>query len=66
MVSVTLATIISCSQAYKIINRLTSVVGLNEVQKKEIIQEIREMIPSCPITIKKDEPIKKQSNRSDD
>lgn len=62
MVSVTLATIISCKQAYQIINRLTSVVGLNDVQKKEIIYEIREMIPSCPITIRKDEPVKKQSN----
>lgn len=59
MVFMTLATVISCSQAYQIINRVTSIVGLNEVQKKEIIYEIKKMIPSCPVTIKKDEPIKK-------
>lgn len=59
MVSVTLATIISCSQAYKIINRITSVGGLSDLQKNEIIYEIKKIIPSCPVTVKKDEPIKK-------
>ena len=54
-----LTTVISCSGAISILNRLTSVVGLTSQQKKEIASEIRQLIPTCPITIKKDEPAKK-------
>lgn len=59
MESIFLTTIISCSQAMGALNRLTSVVGLTEQQKNEIIVELRKIIPSCPITIKKDEHRKK-------
>ncbi len=46
--------IITCSQAMSIIHRITNIVGLTEVQKTEIVQEIRKVIPFCPVTILKD------------
>ncbi len=49
-----LSTIISCSQAFSLINRITSVVGLTPQQKIEIIKEVRKVVPSCPVTIQKD------------
>jgi hypothetical protein len=45
---------ISCSQAWNLLQRITQVVGLTELQKTEIISEIRKTIPFCPVTIKKD------------
>lgn len=62
MIPLVFSTIITCSDAVQIINRLTSVVGLTPKQKIEIIAEVRRVILSCPVTIKKDEPPKKQSN----
>lgn len=53
MIPLFLTTIISCAQAIGIIHKLTSVVGLTEVQKKEIIIEIKKIIPSCPVKIEK-------------
>ena len=47
-------TIISCSQALMIFNRLDNVIGLTPTQKIEVIQEIRKVIPSCPILIQND------------
>ena len=47
-------TIINCSDAVKIINRLVSVTGLTPIQKTEIIQEVRKTIPFCPVVIKND------------
>ena len=47
-------TIISCSQAFGVFNRLQNVVGLTPTQKIEVIQEIRKVIPSCPILIQND------------
>ena len=47
------ATIISCSDALNLIHRLTKVVGLTEVQRTEIIQEIRKVVPSCPVKVVK-------------
>lgn len=47
------ATIITCSDAMNIIYRISRVVGLTEIQKTEIIHEIRKVIPSCPIKIVK-------------
>ena len=54
MVVLFASTIISCSDAINIIHRVTKVVGLTELQKTEIVQEIRKTIPFCPVTIKKD------------
>jgi hypothetical protein len=51
MVALLLTTTISCTQALRIFHRLVSVVGLTEVQKTEIIQEIRKVVPSCPIKV---------------
>jgi hypothetical protein len=48
---VLLSTVISCSQAFAIINKIHRVIGLTEVQKTEIVQEIRNVIPRCPVTI---------------
>ncbi len=57
-----LSTIISCSQAFSLINRITSVVGLTPQQRLEVINEIRKVVPSCPVTIQKDVP--KQTSTS--
>jgi hypothetical protein len=54
MVVLTASTIISCSKALNIIYRIQRVVGLTEVQKTEIVQEIRKVVPFCPVTIKQD------------
>jgi hypothetical protein len=47
-------TIISCTDALKIINRIVNVTGLTPLQKTEIIQEVRKTIPFCPVVIKND------------
>jgi len=49
---VLLTATISCTQALGVIYRLQKVVGLTQVQKTEIIQEIRKVVPFCPVTIK--------------
>lgn len=46
---------ISCTQALGIIHRISKVVGLTEVQKTEIVHEIRKTIPFCPVKIVKDD-----------
>jgi len=53
---VILSTIISCSQAFSLVNRITNVVGLTPHQKIEIVNEVRKVVPSCPVTIQKDVP----------
>ena len=53
MVVLFASTIISCSDALNLIHRLTRVVGLSEVQRTEIVQEIRKVIPSCPVKVVK-------------
>jgi hypothetical protein len=45
---------ISCTQSLNLLQRITQVVGLTQIQKNEIIVEIRKTIPFCPVTIKKD------------
>ena len=54
MVVLLASTIISCSDAVSIIQRITKVVGLTQLQKTEIVQEIRKSIPFCPVIVKKD------------
>ena len=54
MVALFLTTTISCSDALNIIHRITNVVGLTQLQKTEIVQEIRKSIPFCPVIVKKD------------
>jgi hypothetical protein len=50
--TVFLTTVITCSQALGIVNRITNVVGLTPEQRIEIISEIRKVVPSCPVKIK--------------
>ena len=45
---------ITCTQALNLLQRITQVVGLTQLQKTEIISEIRKTIPFCPVTIRKD------------
>jgi len=52
--SILISISISCTQAANLLQRITQVVGLTELQKTEIIVEIRKTIPFCPVTIKKD------------
>lgn len=59
MIPLVFSTIISCSDAILIVNRLTSVAGLSSRQKIEIISEIRKIVPTCPVIIRKDEPKQK-------
>jgi hypothetical protein len=54
-----LVTIISCAQAYDVVNRVSNTLGLNYHQKLQVISEIKKVIPSCPFTVKEDEPSKK-------
>lgn len=54
MISLFLTTTISCYDVLGIIHRLKEVAGLTQIQKYEIIQEVRKTVPSCPIIIKKD------------
>lgn len=49
------ATIITCSDAIRITNRLANVIGLTYQQKIELIQVISNSIPTCPIKIVSDE-----------
>jgi hypothetical protein len=56
MVVLLSTTIISCSNALSLLNRLKGVDGLTSIQKQEIVQTIQQSVPSCPLIIKKDEP----------
>jgi hypothetical protein len=55
MVALLATTVISCSDAFKIVNRIGNVVGLSYQQKIEVIQVISQHVPSCPIKIIPDE-----------
>ena len=55
MVVLLATTIISCSEAFRIVNRIGNVIGLSYQQKIEVIQVINQHIPSCPIKIISDE-----------
>ena len=54
MVGLFTATIISCSDAIGILNRLQKVVGLSQQQKAEVAQVVRQYVPTCPIRIEPD------------
>lgn len=44
--------ILSCGQINSILNRLDQASGLTSLQKKDIVEELRKVIPSCPIQFK--------------
>ena len=54
MISLFLTTTITCSQAVQIINRIQSHVNLPQQVKIELIEIIRQVIPTCPVIVKKD------------
>ena len=55
MVALLATTIISCSETFRIVNRIGNVSGLSYQQKIEVIQVISQHVPSCPIKIIPDE-----------
>jgi len=55
MVALLLTTTISCKSAFALLQRITKNVILNEQQKMEIIAELRQTIPFCPIKVEKDD-----------
>jgi hypothetical protein len=54
MTALFLTTIITCGQAHDVINRIRTHKMLSNEIKVELINLIRETIPSCPVVIKKD------------
>ena len=54
MVALFLTTTITCSQAVSILNKIRNHSYLPDYIKTELIQTIRETIPTCPVKIKKD------------
>ena len=55
MVELLATTIISCSEAFRIVNRIGNVIGLSYHQKIEVIQVISQHVPTCPLKIVPDE-----------
>jgi len=55
MVELLATTVISCTDAVKIANRLANVIGLSYKQKIELIQTVNQYVPTCPIKIVSDE-----------
>ena len=54
MFALLLTTVISCKQAFGLIQRIQSNPMLNETAKTDLIAELRETIPTCPVKIKPD------------
>lgn len=46
-----LTTFLSCSQVIGIANRIQAIMGLTYQQKIEIVNELRKVVPSCPVII---------------
>ena len=55
MVALLATTVISCSEAFRIINRIGNVIGLSYQQKIELVQVISQHVPTCPLKIVPDE-----------
>jgi hypothetical protein len=49
--SIFLVTFLSCSDVVGIANRIQQVVGLTYQQKIAIVNELRKVVPSCPVII---------------
>jgi hypothetical protein len=54
MIALFLTTIITCSEAQNILSRIQSQKNLPNYVKSELIEEIKKVIPTCPVKIKKD------------
>lgn len=55
MVELFATTIITCRDSVEIVNRLSRSFGLSYQQKVELVQTLREYIPSCPIIFQNNE-----------
>jgi hypothetical protein len=55
MVELLATTVISCSDAFRIVNRIGNVIDLSYQQKIEVVQVINQHVPSCPLKIVPDE-----------
>jgi hypothetical protein len=55
MIALFLTTTITCSQALSVIQKIQTHHALPDSLKKELIQTIRVVIPTCPVKVKKDE-----------
>lgn len=55
MVELLATTIISCSDAVRIINRISNVIGLSYQQKIELIVVINQYIPTCCLKVNPNE-----------
>lgn len=53
MTNIFLVTILTCSQIVELVKRVESVSILSPQQKYEIVNELRKVVTSCPIVIKK-------------
>jgi hypothetical protein len=51
--SIFLVTFLNCSQVQAIANRLQNIAMITPEQKYEIIKEIKKVVPTCPVIIKK-------------
>jgi len=54
MTALFLTTVITCSQAQSLLSRIQSQKNLPNDVKIEIIEQIRQVIPTCPVKIKTD------------
>ena len=54
MIALFLTTTITCSQAQSLLNRIQVQKNLPSYIKIELIEEIRQLIPTCPVKIKTD------------
>jgi len=54
MVALFLTTVITCSQALSVIQKIKNNGALPQYLKNELIETIRETIPTCPVIVKKD------------
>ena len=55
MIALLATTVISCSDAFRIVNRIGNVIGLSYQQKIEVIQVVSQHVPTCPLKIVPDE-----------
>lgn len=54
MIALFLTTTITCSQAQGLLNRIQTHKSLPNYVKIELLEEIKKVIPTCPVKIKKD------------
>jgi hypothetical protein len=51
--SIFLVTFLNCSQVLAIANKLQNIAMLTPEQKIAIVDELRKVVPTCPVIIKK-------------